>query len=278
MPDSDSFRGRTRDELIGEVRRRAARRRLYRRGGVAVAALAVCAAVAIPLALANGGGTQSVTVIAPPTTPTSETPAPTTTTTTSTEPPRTTTSVAPTTTSTTTTTRPATVVMTNNPWGSSGTLKSYVTVSSTVSGTCSAGDGRAYDCSSSSGTHYQCWASTAQPPSQVACGVKYTTQVVLMNLTAPLPAPGLYMSTEDLIAVILANGDQCEELWGTAAGLVDGVSMNYGCTSPSGSEFYAGGLDMSAPAWTLKIGPSCQGGGAPCTGPLVTEEVSRAWH
>lgn len=66
MPASDPFRGRSRDDLIAEVRRRAARRRAFRRGAIAVAGVAACASIAAPLALGNGPRTQSVSVIAPP--------------------------------------------------------------------------------------------------------------------------------------------------------------------------------------------------------------------
>lgn len=67
MLGNDPLGGRSRDALIAEVRRRAARRRLYRRGGIAaVTGLAVAASVAIPLTLANGGRPASIHVIAPP--------------------------------------------------------------------------------------------------------------------------------------------------------------------------------------------------------------------
>jgi hypothetical protein len=76
----------------------------------------------------------------------------------------------------------------------------------------------------------------------------------------------------------LVNGDQCSQLWGTAAGIVDRVALNYGCTSPSGSGFYDGGLDTSSPLWTTKIAPRCVA--LPtysCTGPLITADVTHAW-
>ena len=102
----------------------------------------------------------------------------------------------------------------------------------------------------------------------------------MMTLTGSLPPPSnTFQSQEVLISVVLIDGDQCSELWGTAAGFVDGVSLNYGCNSPSGVQFYAGGLDSSKPEWTIQIDPSCYA--LPtysCTGPLVMVDVIKAWQ
>lgn len=101
----------------------------------------------------------------------------------------------------------------------------------------------------------------------------------MMTLTASLPPPSdTFLSQEDLISVVLVNGDQCSELWGTAAGFVDGVPLDYGCNSPSGAQFYAGGLDSSSPEWTIQIAPSCHA--LPtysCTGSLIPVDVTHAW-
>jgi hypothetical protein len=73
MPGNDPSGRRSRDALIAEVQRRAARRRLHRRGTIAaVAGLAVAASVAVPLALANGGRTTSVNMIVPPSSSTTQ--------------------------------------------------------------------------------------------------------------------------------------------------------------------------------------------------------------
>ncbi len=67
MPGNGFSAGRSRDALIAEVRRRAARRRLYRRGAFAsVTALAAGVSVGVPLALDGGGRPATIKVIAPP--------------------------------------------------------------------------------------------------------------------------------------------------------------------------------------------------------------------
>lgn len=78
--------GRSRDDLIAEVRRRAGRRRLYRRGTIAAAAAATAAiAVAVPVSLAGGGRPSTIKVISPPSAaPSATTQAPTGSSTTST--------------------------------------------------------------------------------------------------------------------------------------------------------------------------------------------------
>jgi hypothetical protein len=102
----------------------------------------------------------------------------------------------------------------------------------------------------------------------------------MITLTAPLPPPsGDFQSQEDRVSVVLVNGDQCSELWGTAAGLVEGVELDYGCSSASEPQgFYAGGLETSNPLWTIKIAPRCVALPYSCTGSLITVDVSRAWH
>lgn len=85
-------------DLLAEVRRRAARRRRHRLSGISAAGIAVTAAVAIPVALAETGPSSPVRVATAPTT--SGTTAPT-------GQPASTSSVAPATSSTTTSTLPA---------------------------------------------------------------------------------------------------------------------------------------------------------------------------
>lgn len=180
-----------------------------------------------------------------------------------------------------TTERSVTVLNTYDPWAASGDLKPGVSVASRVNGKCTGGDGRVYDCSSNTATtYYLCWPSTSARPSEVACPIRFSTEVVMMTLTDSLPSPsGTFQSQEDLVSVVLVNGDQCSELWGTAAGLVEGVSLDYGCNSPSGAQFYAGGLDSSSTEWTMQIDPSCYA--LPtysCTGPLEMVGVTEAWQ
>lgn len=74
MPDEVRPTGHSREALIAEVRRRAARRRLHRRTALAgVATLAIAVAVAVPLALVGDGRPSTINVVAPPTTSSSST-------------------------------------------------------------------------------------------------------------------------------------------------------------------------------------------------------------
>jgi hypothetical protein len=106
---------------------------------------------------------------------------------------------------------------------------------------------------------------------------------------SPTPAPSPTVNTspvatvvtptegQELPSALLANGDQCAELRGTAAGFVDGVNLNYSCNSSAPSQFYAGGLNTSSPEWTMQIAPACHA--LPtysCTGPLATVDVKEA--
>jgi hypothetical protein len=97
------------------------------------------------------------------------------------------------------------------------------------------------------------------------------------STTAPVGTVVTPVQGHELPSVVLVNGDQCTELEGTAAGFIAGVNLNYSCNSSSTSQFYAGGLDASSPAWTMQIAPSCHA--LPtyvCTGPLATMEVTLA--
>ncbi len=194
----------------------------------------------------------------------------------------TTTSISSTTTITTTIARAVTVVLTYDPWTSSGTVKPGVTVTSTVSGRCTAGNGHVYFCVSSAGKrYYECWPNPSRAASQVACDIAWSTEAVMMTLVAPLASPGYYtpVDGEYLPGVALSNGDRCSELWGTAAGRVNGVELDYDCTAPSGSAFYAGGLDSSSSPWTLRIARSCYAFPTySCSGPLVSVDVTKAWE
>jgi hypothetical protein len=94
--------------------------------------------------------------------------------------------------------------------------------------------------------------------------------------TAPVATVVTPTEGQELPSVLLANGDQCVEIQGTAAGFVEGVNLNYSCNSSSSSQFYAGGLDTSSPEWTMQTAPSCRALPYVCTGPLVTVDVVQA--
>lgn len=179
--------------------------------------------------------------------------------------------------------------MSYDPWTSSGTLKPGTTESNSVSGKCTFGgsaltiSGDVYICvSSSDTTYYECWPDESTSSRQVACDIQWSTQVVMMSLTASLPsfADDSPLDGQYMPSAVLADGDQCSELWGTAGGEVDGVPLNYGCSSPSGAfQGYAGALDRSNAEWTLEIAPSCGTSATySCTGPLVTVDVTEAWQ
>jgi hypothetical protein len=108
MSNNDRPEGRTRDALLAEVRRRAARRRLKRRSLAVIACGLVAGSIALPLAMAGGRRSTSIRTIAPPSTSLNPNPSVTASTeTTTTKPVAPTTTTAAPTTSTSSTTAPA---------------------------------------------------------------------------------------------------------------------------------------------------------------------------
>ncbi|HET6910622.1 MAG TPA: hypothetical protein VFH54_14905 [Mycobacteriales bacterium] len=180
----------------------------------------------------------------------------------------------------------ATVITPYDPWTASGELRPGVEVASRVSGKCTdrANDAPVYKCVTSAGTTYGgCWPRTMTSPMQLACDIAFSTRIVMMSITGPLPPAGHYAEAEVLPPGLkLTDRYQCSQIWGTAQGPVDGVDLNYGCDSPSGSsDFYAGSLDSSSRQWTIKVAPRCRAlptYSCPRTGPLVTIDVSQAWR
>ena len=180
----------------------------------------------------------------------------------------------------------ATVVTSYDPWTASGELRPGVDVASSGSGKCTdrANDAPVYKCVTSAGATYGgCWPRTIASPVQVACDLAFSTRLVMMSITGPLPSAGHYEETEALPPSLkLADGYQCSQIWGTAQGPVDRVVLNYGCDAPSGSsDFYAGSLNSLSPQWTIKVAPRCSAlptYSCPRSGPLITMDVSHAWR
>jgi hypothetical protein len=248
MPADDPGGGRSRDALIAEVRRRASRRRLYRRGSVVVVATALAAAgVGVPLALAGGGGPSTIKVIAPPSTsPASIAPA------TTTVPPATTIMMPP----ASTTLQPHTAVETYNPWAGPGTLRqSFKLIGHLTGGSCPTSsiadpsNQDAWRCNTDQGPLYDpCFA----PPggtnvSELACA-KYpylNDQVQILSMSQPLPksSSGFQPTGEWPLVLLLSNGAQCSVIQGTATY----GGYNYGCSTG-----YATPPDTSVNPWTVK--------------------------
>ena len=128
------------------------------------------------------------------------------------------------------------------------------------------------------GAHSPSVASTPAPSPTLTTPPTTTSPPVNASPSTTAPVATVVTPTEgqELPSVLLANGDQCTEIQGTAAGFVEGVNLNYSCNSSSSSQFYAGGLDTSSPEWTMQIDPSCRALPYVCTGPLVTVDVTQA--
>ncbi len=126
----------------------------------------------------------------------------------------------------------------------------------------------AWDCTGAEGQIYDpCFENpftAADEPGQVAClDSPFTTEVVVLNLTAPLErqkeapdagmslaqAAGVSIEAWDLPwALELANGDRCTLLHGTLSVLA-GQTAHYGC---EGGGVVFGEVDHRQPLWTVQ--------------------------
>jgi hypothetical protein len=95
-----------------------------------------------------------------------------------------------------------------------------------------------------------CLESPLGPTAPLVC-VTYTgNQAVRFVLTKPLPKKYVNRPEKRFFAwrLVLANGDVCERLTGTAAGVVQGQGLVYGCASGGTTTV----PNRSRTAWTVR--------------------------
>ncbi len=154
-----------------------------------------------------------------------------------------------------TTTRPAdpaTQVLTYQPWTPQG-LSPRITATATTSGSCWISASKsmrpeAFRCTAGSTIHDPCFSSPFQSTS-VACPVLTPDDVVVINLTAPLPySTGSTTGGLQAWLMVLSNGQKCSAAGGATTTL-EGMRLNYHCTNG----FIYGDLDDGKPTWTARF-------------------------
>ncbi|HXW75829.1 MAG TPA: hypothetical protein VEJ20_00300, partial [Candidatus Eremiobacteraceae bacterium] len=135
-------------------------------------------------------------------------------------------------------------------------LAAGLVVSSRVRGSCWEGSmadyarSDAWRCMSGNDIYDPCFSGKLNGSLAVVCGDPWSNRVVVMSLSAALPAANAPEAGADPWALELGDGARCALITG-ATGEVDGMRLNYGCTE---NESAYGSPHRSNGAWTIAVG------------------------